>query len=81
MFPGRAVDAAGTVGGGAAPDALVGAMAVAVLPRRRVDATRTVARAAAMSAFGAHGGSFNIGIIAYFPLACSTPPFTPITST
>ena len=33
MLPGWAVDAAGTVGGGAAPDALVGARAVTMLAR------------------------------------------------
>ena len=42
MPAGRAVDAAGAVGGGTAPDALVGAGAVTVLARRRVDATRSV---------------------------------------
>ena len=42
MLAGRAVDAAGAVGGGAAPDALVGAGAVAVLARRGVDAPRTI---------------------------------------
>ena len=47
MFPGRAVDAAGAVGGGAAPDALVAAGAVAVLARGRVDAARAIARRAA----------------------------------
>ena len=39
----RAVDAAGAVGGGTAPDALVGAGAVAVLARGGVDASRTIA--------------------------------------
>ena len=43
MLAGRAVDAAGAVGGGATPDALVGARAVAVLARRGVDAPRTIA--------------------------------------
>ena len=43
MLAGGAVDAAGAVGGGAAPDALVGAGAVAVLARGRVDAPRTIA--------------------------------------
>ena len=43
MLAGGAVDAAGAVGGGAAPDALVGTGAVAVLTRRRVDAPRTIA--------------------------------------
>ena len=42
MLAGRAVDAAGAVGGGAAPDALVGAGAVAVLARGRVDTARSV---------------------------------------
>ena len=42
MLAGGAVDAAGAVGGGAAPDALVGAGAVAVLARGRVDAPRTI---------------------------------------
>ena len=54
MLAGRAVDAAGAVGGGAAPDALVGARTVAVLARRGVDAPRTIVRAAAISAFRAH---------------------------
>ena len=43
MLPGRAVDAAGAVGGGTAPDALVAAGTVAVLARRGMDATRTIA--------------------------------------
>ena len=43
VLAGRAVDAAGAVGGGTAPDALVGAGAVAVLARRGVDAPRTIA--------------------------------------
>ena len=43
MLPCWAVDAAGTVGGGAAPDALVAAGTVAVLARGRVDAPRTIA--------------------------------------
>ena len=43
MLPGWAVDAAGAVGGGAAPDALVAAWAVAVLASGRVDASGTVA--------------------------------------
>ena len=47
MLAGRAVDAAGAVGGGAAPDALVAARAVAVLARRGVNAARAVARRAA----------------------------------
>ncbi len=47
MPSGRAVNAAGAIRGGAAPDALVGAGAVAVLSRGRVDATGTVARRAA----------------------------------
>ena len=42
MFPSRAVDAAGAVGGGAAPDALVGARSVAMLASGRVDAARSV---------------------------------------
>ena len=54
MLTGWAVDAAGTVGGGAAPDALVGAGAVAVLARRGVDAPRAIARAAAMPTFARH---------------------------
>ena len=44
MLSSRAVDAAGTIGCGAAPDALVTARAVAVLARGRVDAARAVAR-------------------------------------
>ena len=56
MLPGRAVVAAGTIGGGATPDALVAAGAVAVLTRGRVDATRTEARATTISAFGTHSG-------------------------
>ena len=47
MPSGRAVDAAGAIRGGAAPDALVGAWAVAVLARGRVDAAGAVARATA----------------------------------
>ena len=47
MLPCRAMDAAGAVGGGAAPDALVGAGAMAVLASRRVDASGTVARRSA----------------------------------
>ena len=47
MFPGRAVDAAGAVGGGTAPDALVGARAVAVLARGRVEASGAIRRRAA----------------------------------
>ena len=43
MLAGGAVDAAGAVGGGAAPDALVGARAMAVLARGGVDAPRTIA--------------------------------------
>ena len=54
MLAGRAVDAAGAVGGGAAPDALVAAGAVAVLARGGVDASRAVARAPAISAFRTH---------------------------
>ena len=42
MLPGWAVDAAGAIGGGAAPDALVAAWAMAVLARGRVDAARSV---------------------------------------
>ena len=42
MLAGGAVDTAGAVGGGAAPDALVGAGTVAVLARGRVDAPRTI---------------------------------------
>ena len=41
---GGAVDAAGAIRGGAAPDALIATWAVAVLARGRVDATRAVAR-------------------------------------
>ena len=37
MLPGRAMDAAGAIGGRAAPDALVGAGTVAVLARGRMD--------------------------------------------
>ena len=47
MLAGRTVDAAGTVGGGAAPDALVAAGAVTVLARRGVNTSRAVARRAA----------------------------------
>ena len=47
MLPGRAVVAAGAVGGGAAPDALVAAGTVAVLLRGRMVAARAVARRAA----------------------------------
>ena len=47
MLPGRAVVAAGAVGGGAAPDALVAAGAVAVLARGGRDAAGAVARRAA----------------------------------
>ena len=47
MLAGRAVDATGAVGGGAAPDALVAARAVAVLARGGVDAPRAIARRAA----------------------------------
>ena len=54
MLAGRAVDAAGAVGGGAAPDALVAAGTVAVLARRGVDAARAVACATAVSAFCTH---------------------------
>jgi hypothetical protein len=54
MLPGRAVVAAGAVGGGAAPDALVAAGAVAVLARGGVDASGAIARASAVSAFRAH---------------------------
>ena len=54
MLAGRAVDAAGTIGCGAAPDALVSTGAVAVLARGRVDTARTVARRSAVSAFRAH---------------------------
>ncbi len=43
MLAGGAVDAAGAVGGGAAPDALVGAGTMAVLARRGVDAPRAIA--------------------------------------
>ena len=43
MLAGGAVDAAGAVGSGAAPNALVGAGTVAVLARRGVDTPRTVA--------------------------------------
>ena len=43
MLAGGAVDAPGAVGGGAAPDALVAAGAVAVLARGGVNAPRTIA--------------------------------------
>ena len=43
MLAGRTVEAAGAVGGGTAPDALVAAGAVAVFARRGVDAPRTIA--------------------------------------
>ena len=42
VLPSRTVDTTGTIGGGAAPDALIGAGTVAVLARWGVDATRTV---------------------------------------
>ena len=42
MLAGGAVDATGAVGGGAAPDALVGAGTVTVLARRGVDAPRSI---------------------------------------
>ena len=47
MAAGGGVDAAVAVGGGAAPDALVGAGSMAVLASRRVDASGTVARRSA----------------------------------
>ena len=50
MPPSRAVVAARAVGGGAAPDALVAAGAVAVLLRGRMVAARAVARRAAVFA-------------------------------
>ena len=50
MLTGRAVVAAGAVGGGAAPVALVATGAVAVLLRGRMVAARTVARRAAVFA-------------------------------
>ena len=59
MLPGWAVNAARAVGGRTAPDALVGARSVAMLARWGVDASRAVARAAAISAFGAHVDSFD----------------------
>ena len=43
MLAGGAVVAAGAVGGGATPDALVGTGAMAVLARGRVDAPRAIA--------------------------------------
>ena len=43
VLPGWAMDTAGAVGGGAAPDALVAAWAMAVLARWGVDTSRTVA--------------------------------------
>ena len=43
MLSGRAVDAAGTIGGGAAPDTLVAARAVPVQPIRTIRATMSVA--------------------------------------
>ena len=58
VLPSRTVDTTGTVGCGAAPDALVAAGAVAVLARRGVDAPRAIARAAAMSALRTHEISF-----------------------
>ena len=54
MLTNRTVDAAGAVGGRTAPDALVAAGTVAVFARWGVDAPRTIARAAAISAFCAH---------------------------
>ena len=50
MLAGRAVIAAGAVGGGAAPDALVAAGTVAVLLRGRMVAARAVARRATVFA-------------------------------
>ena len=50
MLSGWAVVTAGAVGGGAAPDALVAAGAVAVLLRGRMVAARAVARRAAVFA-------------------------------
>ena len=50
MLPCRAVVTAGAVGGGAAPDALVAAGAVAVLLRGRMVAARAVARRPAVFA-------------------------------
>ena len=50
MFAGRTVAETGAVGGGATPDALVAAGAVAVLLRGRMVATRAVARRAAVFA-------------------------------
>ena len=50
MLASRAVVAAGAVGGGAAPDALVAAGAVAVLLRGRMVTARAVARRAAVFA-------------------------------
>ena len=47
MLAGRAVDAAGAVGGGAAPDALVAAGAVAMFLRGRMIAARAVGGRAA----------------------------------
>ena len=47
MFPGRAVNAARAIGGGAAPDALVAAGAVTVLARGGMDASGTITRRAA----------------------------------
>ena len=54
MLAGGAVDVPGAVGGGATPDALVGAGAVAVLTSGRMDAPRAIARTAAISAFRTH---------------------------
>ena len=54
MLPGRAVVAAGAVGGRAAPFAVLLVVAVLVLTRGRMDAARAVARASTISAFRAH---------------------------
>ena len=62
VLAGRAVDAAGAVGGGAAPDALVAAGAVAMLARGGVDAGGTVARGAAPFAV--------LLVVAVFVLPC-----------
>ena len=54
VLAGRAVDATRAVGGGAAPDALVGAEPVTMLAHGRMDAPRAIAHATAISAFRAH---------------------------
>ena len=72
MPTGRAVVAAGAVGGGAAPDALAAAVAVAVDAVRAVLAAVAVARAIAVPAFRAHGVSSS-----FKPMLSKISPVTP----